>query len=156
MYFIIWDQSQLYIFTKAWDWSHRSFFFTVGTTRHKSSYGQSHYKYIPLFGISPNSTFLQRPGIDPIGHFSLPSGPLNTKVYKYSPLQMNFTILDQSQQYILQRPGIDHIGHFSLPSGPLDAKVHTHSTMTNLFYIYLYFTKDFTQKYKWSISILIF
>ena len=59
-----------------------------------------------------------------------------------------FTILDQSQQYILQRPGIDHIGHFSLPSGPLDAKVHTHSTMTNLFYIYLYFTKDFTQKYK--------
>ena len=93
MYFIIWDQSQQYIFAKAWDRSHRSFFFTIGTTPHKSSYGQSHYKFISLFGISPNSTFLQRPGIDTIGHFSLLSGPLDTKAHTVSPITNLFRYL---------------------------------------------------------------
>ena len=80
-------------FIKAWDRSHRSFFFAIGTTRHKSSYGQYHYKCISLFGISPNFTFLQRPGIDPIGHFSLPSGPLDTKVRMDSPITNIFRYL---------------------------------------------------------------
>ena len=80
-------------FIKAWDRSHRSFFFAIGTTRHKSSYGQYHYKCISLFGISPNFTFLQRPGIDPIGHFSLPSGPLETKVHMDCPITNSFRYL---------------------------------------------------------------
>ena len=76
-----------------WDRSHRSFFLAIGTTRHKSSYGQYHYKCISLFGISPNFTFLQRPGIDPIGHFSLPSGPLDTKVHMDCPITNSFRYL---------------------------------------------------------------
>ena len=66
-----------------WDQSHRPFFFAIGTSRPKSSYWQSQYKCISWFGISPNGKFLQRP--DPIGNFSLPSGPLKTKVHMDSP-----------------------------------------------------------------------
>ena len=79
-------------FIKAWDRSHRSFFLAIGTTRHKSSYGQYHYKCISLFGINPNFTFLQRPGIDPIGNFSLPSGPLDTKVHMDSEYDRSRTV----------------------------------------------------------------
>ena len=80
-------------FIETWDRSDRSFFFAIGTTQHKSLYGQSHNKCISLFGISPNRTFLQRPGIDPIGHFSLPSGPLDTKVHSDSSITNQFRYL---------------------------------------------------------------
>merc|ERR1711893_218718 len=80
-------------FIETWDRSHRSFFFAIGTTQHKSLYGQSHNKCILLFGISPNRTFLQRPGIDPIGHFSLPYGPIDAKVRMNSPITNLFCYL---------------------------------------------------------------
>ena len=103
-------------FMKAWDRSHRSFFFAIGTTRHKSSYGQFHYILFHYLGLVPTIHFIK--GWDRSHRsFIFTNGTTETKYHTY----------------ILLRPGINPIGHFSLPLGPLDTKVHTDSPITNLF-----------------------
>ena len=80
-------------FDILWDWSQGSYFHTIGTTHQIICYECAQYKRLYFHGVSPNGTFLNSLGINPKGPFSLPSGPLETKVHTDSPMTNLFHFL---------------------------------------------------------------
>ena len=83
----------------------------------------------------PQQYIFQRPGIDPIAHFSLSSGPLEKKFLPTVQLQTYFTFGISTNSMFYKGLGSIQLVIF-FTSGPVDKKFHTNSPMTNLFHIW--------------------